>query len=59
MVQTVVTKDGGIRKGTTMKKLAKLKTPFKRKGGSTTAGNCSQITDGCAVCFVARRSFAE
>jgi acetyl-CoA acyltransferase 1 len=42
-----------------MKRLARLRTPFKKKGGSTTAGNCSQITDGCAVCFLARRSWAE
>lgn len=32
--------DSGIREGTTVEKLAKLKAAFK-KGGSTTAGNSS------------------
>jgi len=41
MVTTTVTKDGGVRPGTTVEKLGKLRTPFKKKGGSTTAGNCS------------------
>jgi len=58
MIATTVTQDGGIRPGTNMKKLARLRTPFKKKGGTTTAGNCSQITDGCAVVFLARRDWA-
>ena len=41
MIATTVTQDGGIRPGTNMKKLARLRTPFKKKGGTTTAGNCS------------------
>lgn len=40
-----------------MEGLAKLKPVFK-KGGSTTAGNASQTTDGAAVVLVARRSTA-
>jgi acetyl-CoA acyltransferase 1 len=41
-----------------METLAKLKPAFK-KGGSTTAGNSSQVTDGAAAVVLARRSFAE
>lgn len=35
-----------------------MKPAFK-KGGSTTAGNSSQITDGAAVAILARRSVAQ
>jgi acetyl-CoA acyltransferase 1 len=37
--------------------LAKLKPAFK-KGGSCTAGNSSQVTDGASVVLLARRSTA-
>lgn len=58
-VKTVlVTKDEGIRAGTSLESLAKLKPAFK-KGGTTTAGNSSQVTDGAAVVLLARRSAAE
>ena len=50
--------DEGVRKGTTAEKLGKLKPVFK-KGGSTTAGNSSQLTDGAAAVLLARRSTAE
>lgn len=56
--EVVVTKDEGIRAKTTMESLAKLKPAFK-KGGTTTAGNSSQVTDGAAVVLMARRSAAE
>ena len=56
--EIVVSKDEGIRKGTTLEKLAKLKAAFK-KGGSTTAGNSSQVSDGAAAVLIARRSFAK
>jgi len=39
-VTTTLTKDGGIR-NTSLKGLAKLKTPFKKRGGTSTAGNSS------------------
>lgn len=39
--------DDGVRWPTTMDDLAKLKPPFKQ-GGSVTAGNSSQMTDGAA-----------
>lgn len=53
-----VAQDEGIRPGTTMEGLAKLKPAFK-SGGSTTAGNSSQVSDGAAAILLARRSKAE
>ena len=41
-----------------MEGLGKLKPAFK-KTGTTTAGNSSQVTDGAAAVFLARRSWAE
>lgn len=45
--------DNGIREGTTIDKLAKLRPMFDRKFGRVTAGNSSQITDGAAVLLLA------
>jgi acetyl-CoA acyltransferase len=45
---TVVEHDEGIREGTTVEKLAGLKTAFKLDG-VITAGNSSQISDGSAA----------
>ncbi|XP_040595796.1 3-ketoacyl-CoA thiolase B, peroxisomal isoform X1 [Mesocricetus auratus] len=53
-----VTQDEGVRPNTTMEGLAKLKPAFK-DGGSTTAGNSSQVSDGAAAVLLARRSKAE
>jgi acetyl-CoA acyltransferase 1 len=53
-----VSQDDGIRKGTTLESLGKLKPAFK-KDGSTTAGNASQVTDGAALVLLAKRSVAE
>ncbi|OMH80996.1 3-ketoacyl-CoA thiolase B, peroxisomal [Zancudomyces culisetae] len=57
MQDVVISDDDGIRPGTTLESLAKLKSPFK-KGGSTTAGNSSQLTDGAAAVLLMRRSKA-
>ena len=57
-VEVTVTKDGGIRAGTTAEKLAKLRPSFG-KDGISTAGNSSQTTDGAGVVLLARRSTAE
>ena len=46
--KVTVDKDDGVREGTTLQSLGKLKAAFQ-KGGSTTAGNSSQMTDGAAV----------
>ncbi len=47
----VFDKDEGIRKDSTLEKLAKL-PPFFRKDGVVTAGNASQITDGASAVVV-------
>jgi len=47
----VVTADEGIRPGTTVETLAKLKPAF-RPDGRVTAGNSSQITDGAAAVLI-------
>jgi len=51
-------KDEGIREGTTVEKLAKLK-PFFKKDGVVTAGNASQITDGGSAVVVMSKEKAE
>ncbi|WP_347058725.1 thiolase family protein [Blastococcus sp. HT6-30] len=48
---TVVSADEGIRPGSTLEKLASLKTPFK-EDGVISAGNASQISDGSAALLV-------
>uniref|UniRef100_A0A671SFX2 3-ketoacyl-CoA thiolase B, peroxisomal-like n=1 Tax=Sinocyclocheilus anshuiensis TaxID=1608454 RepID=A0A671SFX2_9TELE len=53
-----VTKDDGIRPGTTFEGLAKLRPAFKETG-STTAGNASQVSDGAAAVLIGRRSTVE
>ncbi|XP_062841950.1 3-ketoacyl-CoA thiolase, peroxisomal [Trichomycterus rosablanca] len=53
-----VTKDDGIRPGTTVAGLAKLRPAFK-EDGSTTAGNASQVSDGAAAVLLGRRSTVE
>jgi acetyl-CoA acyltransferase len=45
---TVITKDEGVRRGSTVEQLAGLKTPFK-PDGVISAGNSSQISDGSAA----------
>jgi len=54
----VVKDDEGPREGTTLEGLSKLKAAFKA-GGSTTAGNSSQVSDGAAMVLLARRSAAK
>lgn len=54
-----VTKDDGVRWGTTADSLSKLKPAFGQWGnGATTGGNASQITDGAAGVLLMRRSKA-
>ena len=56
----IVTKDDGIRYGTTKDTLAKVRPAFPQWGkGQTTGGNASQITDGAAAVMLMRRSKAE
>lgn len=56
--EITVTKDDGPRPGTTMEKLAGLRAVFK-EGGSTTAGNASQVSDGAAAVVLLKRSKAN
>jgi acetyl-CoA acyltransferase len=46
---TKVSADEGVRRGGTVEGLGKLKTVFKPEGGTITAGNSSQISDGSAA----------
>lgn len=50
--------DEGVRADTSVEALAKLKPAFKI-GGSVTAGNSSQMSDGAAVVMVMSRAKAE
>ena len=51
-VDYVVDKDECNRPGTTMEALAGLKPVFDPEGGSVTAGNSSQLSDGASVTLV-------
>lgn len=56
----VVTKDDGIRYGTSKESLLKIRPAFPQWGPShTTGGNASQITDGAAAVLLMKRSKAE
>lgn len=46
-----VTRDEGVRRGSSIEKLAALNAPF-RAGGKITAGNASQISDGAAAVLI-------
>ncbi|MDR3478742.1 MAG: acetyl-CoA C-acetyltransferase [Gammaproteobacteria bacterium] len=47
--------DDGVRRDTTLEKLATLKPIFDKKFGSVTAGNSSQVTDGAALLLLASK----
>lgn len=53
-----VTKDEGVRPETTVETLAGLRPAFA-EGGSITAGNSSQISDGASAVVVTTRGIAE
>ncbi|MGG5889311.1 3-oxoadipyl-CoA thiolase [Falsiroseomonas sp. HC035] len=54
----VVDTDEHPRPDTTMEALAKLGTPFRKEGGSVTAGNASGVNDGACAILVASESAA-
>jgi len=56
---TVVDKDEHPRGQTTMEELAKLKTPFRKVGGTVTAGNASGVNDGAAALIIASEDAAR
>lgn len=47
------TQDDGVRRDTSLEKLASLKPFFDKKFGTVTAGNSSQVTDGAALLLLA------
>ena len=53
-----VDRDEGIRAGTTVESLARLRPAF-RPDGTMTAGSASQISDGAAAVVVARKDLVE
>ncbi len=55
---TVVERDEHPR-ATTMEALAKLGTPFKKEGGTVTAGNASGVNDGAAALIIASEAAVE
>ncbi|EAL90597.1 hypothetical protein KXW98_008425 [Aspergillus fumigatus] len=58
-VKTVtLTRDEGIRYGTTVEALSKIRPAFPQFGTRTTGGNASQVTDGAAAILLMRRSKA-
>ncbi|MCP3890434.1 MAG: acetyl-CoA C-acyltransferase [Desulfobulbaceae bacterium] len=57
-IKEMVTVDDGVRPGTTVDTLAKLRPAFK-VGGPVTAGNSSQMTDGAAVAMVVSEEYLE
>jgi acetyl-CoA C-acetyltransferase len=50
---TVYAADDGVRRDSSIEKLAKLKPVFDRTYGNVTAGNSSQVTDGAAMLILA------
>jgi acetyl-CoA C-acetyltransferase len=49
------TSDDGVRRDTTLEKLATLKPIFDKRFGNVTAGNSSQVTDGAALLLLASK----
>ncbi|CRK40225.1 hypothetical protein BN1708_008156 [Verticillium longisporum] len=57
--QTVtLTRDEGIRPGTTAASLGKVRAAFPQWGETSTGGNSSQVTDGAAALVLMKRSTA-
>jgi acetyl-CoA acyltransferase len=54
----VVDEDEGIRRDTSLEKLAQLPTVFQ-SDGTVTPGNASQVSDGAAATLVTSKGFAE
>ena len=55
----VVDTDEGPRADTTIEALAKIRPAFLQAGGSVTAGNSSQMSDGAAMCLVCSEDFVK
>lgn len=57
-IKEMVTVDDGVRPGTNLESLAKVRSAFKL-GGPVTAGNSSQMTDGAAVSLVVSEDYLK
>ncbi|KAL4809377.1 Thiolase, N-terminal domain-containing protein [Aspergillus unguis] len=53
-----LTRDDGVRPGTTVESLSKIRPAFPQFGDKSTGGNSSQVTDGAAAVLLMRRSKA-
>src|SRR6185436_7467504 len=51
--------DDGVRRDSSMERLAKLKPVFDRTYGNVTAGNSSQVTDGAAMLVLAAEDVVD
>lgn len=51
--------DTGLRRDTSVEKLAKLKPFFDKKYGAVTAGNSAQVTDGAALMILASKDAVD
>jgi len=56
--EVTLTRDEGIRPGTTYEALSKIRPAFKEYGDRSTGGNSSQVTDGAAAVLLMKRSKA-
>ncbi len=57
-VKEMVTVDDGVRPGTTVESLSRLRSVFK-VGGPVTAGNSSQMTDGAAATLIVSEDYLK
>jgi len=55
----IVDRDEHPRAGTTVERLAALPTPFRKEGGTVTAGNASGVNDGAAALILASEAAAR
>lgn len=57
--EVTITKDDGIRSGSTYEAIAKGRSAFPQWGDLSTGANSSQVTDGAAAAFIMTRRKAE
>ena len=55
----IVSEDEHPKPNTTLEKLSKLRTPFKKDGGTVTAGNASGVNDGAGMLLIASHAMVE
>jgi 3-oxoadipyl-CoA thiolase len=55
----IVREDEHPKPNTTLEKLSSLRTPFKKEGGTVTAGNASGVNDGAGAVLLASKEAVE